>query len=302
MIKRFVENLEDQMNGITLVVLAAGMGSRFGNRIKQLEPVGPQGELLIDYSVTDAIDAGFDRVIFIIRRDIEKLFRETIGDRISRLIETEYVFQEKNELPCRSEDFPQRTKPWGTAQALYCCRNVINGNFAVINADDYYGGESFKLLADFLKAPDASACSVGFVLKNTLSDHGTVNRGICRINENGLLAAVEETKKIQRDPDGIIRGSRKGSPVTLDENDIVSMSMWGFTPDFMERLTESFTGFISSLETGDVTSELTIADAADREIRQKGYDIKNIPTQSRWFGITYEADAELVRQALKNRT
>lgn len=289
------------MNGITLVVLAAGMGSRFGKRIKQLEPVGPNGELLIDYSVTDAIEAGFDRVVFIIRRDIEKLFKETIGDRISKLIKTEYVYQEINELPFRKDDFPNRTKPWGTAQALYCCKNILSGNFAVINADDYYGRESFQLLADFLKSPDASACSVGFVLKNTLSDNGTVNRGICRIDEKGLLAAVEETKKIQRDPDGVIRGLRNGSPVVLDENDIVSMSMWGFTPDFTQRLTASFTDFIRPLPSGDCSAELTIADAVDREIRKNGYDIRNIPTQSRWFGITYEADTELVRQALRDR-
>lgn len=289
------------MNNITLVVLAAGMGSRFGTRIKQLEPVGPNGELLIDYSVKDAIDAGFDRVVFIIRRDIEKLFKEAIGDRISKLIRTEYVFQDKASLPCRKEDFTQRTKPWGTAQALYCCKDVINGNFAVINADDYYGRESYKLLADFLKAPDASACSVGFVLKNTLSDNGTVNRGICRTDEKGLLTSVEETKKIQREPDGVIRGLRNGVPVTLDENDIVSMSLWGFTPEFMDRLTESFADFLNTLAPEDLSSELTIADAADKNIREKGYDIKNIPTQSRWFGITYEADTELVKEALKNR-
>lgn len=289
------------MNDITLVVLAAGMGSRFGTRIKQLEPVGPNGELLIDYSVKDAIDAGFDRVVFIIRRDIEKLFKETIGDRISKLIRTEYVFQDKTFLPCRRDDFPERTKPWGTAQALYCCKDVINGNFAVINADDYYGRESYKLLAEFLKAPDASACSVGFVLKNTLSDNGTVNRGICRTDEKSLLTSVEETKKIQREPDGVIRGLRNGSTVTLDENDIVSMSLWGFTPDFMDRLTESFADFLNTLSPDDLTSELTIADAADRNIRENGYDIKNIPTQSRWFGITYEADVELVKEELKNR-
>lgn len=290
------------MNGITLVVLAAGMGSRFGERIKQLEPVGPDGELLIDYSVRDATDAGFDKVVFIIRRDIEKLFKDTIGDRISKYISTEYVFQDIKELPCRKEDFPDRTKPWGTAQAIYCCKSVIDGNFGVINSDDYYGKESFKLLADFLKAPDASACSVGFVLKNTLSDNGTVNRGICRADGNGLLTAVEETKKISKAPDGIVRGMRNGSPVVLDENDLVSMSMWGFTPEFLDRLTGSFTDFIGSLAPGDLSSELTIADAADREIREKGYDIRNIPTDSKWFGITYEADTELVRQALRNRT
>ncbi|MDD6990321.1 MAG: sugar phosphate nucleotidyltransferase [Oscillospiraceae bacterium] len=287
--------------GITLTVLAAGMGSRFGERIKQLEPVGPSGELLIDYSVRDAVDAGFDKVVFIIRRDIEELFKETIGNRISKLVNTEYVYQDIRELPCRMNDFSGRTKPWGTAQALYCCKSVINENFGVINADDYYGRESFRSLAVFLKTPDASACSVGFVLKNTLSDHGTVNRGICRADENGLLVTVEETKKIQKDADGVIRGLRNGSTVILDENDIVSMSMWGFTPDFMNRLSGRFNDFICSLNAGDISSELTIADAADREIKEMGYDIRNIPTQSKWYGITYEADVELVRQALKNR-
>lgn len=289
------------MNGITLIVLAAGMGARFGGRIKQLEPVGPKGELLIDYSVKDAVDAGFDRVVFIIRRDIEKLFKETVGDRISKLIKTEYTYQDIQKLPCRRGDFPHRTKPWGTAQALYCCRDIINGNFAVINSDDHYGRESFMLLADFLRSPDSSACSVGFVLKNTLSENGTVNRGICRTDEKGHITSVEEIKKIRRHPDGVIRGLRNGEKVTLDENDIVSMSMWGFTPDFTERLTAELSDFLSSLAPDDLTSELTIAEAADREISKKGYDIRNIPTRSKWLGITYEADTELVRQALGNR-
>lgn len=287
------------MGNRTLVILAAGMGSRFGTRIKQLEPIGPRGELLIDYSINDAIEAGFDKVVFIIRKDIEKLFKETIGSRIFEKIKTEYVFQDRSTLPVRSSEFAQRTKPWGTAQALYCCKDVIDGNFGVINADDFYGKKAFVALAEFLKAPDASACSVGFVLKNTLSDNGTVNRGVCSVDEKGLLVKVEETKKISRNSSGIVTGTRNGKEVTLSEDDIVSMSMWGFTPQFMDRLTARLSDFVSSLSADDITSEMTIADVVDMEIKQNHYDVRNIPTDSKWYGITYEADAELVRNALK---
>jgi len=287
------------MDNRTLVILAAGMGSRFGTRIKQLEPIGPRGELLIDYSINDAIEAGFDKVVFIIRKDIEKLFKETIGSRISEKIETEYVFQDRSTLPVRSSEFAQRTKPWGTAQALYCCKDVIDGNFGVINADDFYGKKAFVALAEFLKAHDASACSVGFVLKNTLSDNGTVNRGVCSVDEKGLLVKVEETKKISRNSSGIVTGTRNGKEVKLSEDDIVSMSMWGFTPQFMDRLTARLSDFVNSLSADDITSEMTIADVVDMEIKQNHYDVRNIPTDSKWYGITYEADAELVRNALK---
>ena len=287
------------MDNRTLVILAAGMGSRFGTRIKQLEPIGPRGELLIDYSINDAIEAGFDKVVFIIRKDIEKLFKETIGSRISEKIETEYVFQDRSTLPVRSSEFAQRTKPWGTAQALYCCKDVIDGNFGVINADDFYGKKAFVVLAEFLKAHDASACSVGFVLKNTLSDNGTVNRGVCSVDEKGLLVKVEETKKISRNSSGIVTGTRNGKEVKLSEDDIVSMSMWGFTPQFMDRLTARLSDFVNSLSADDITSEMTIADVVDMEIKQNHYDVRNIPTDSKWYGITYEADAELVRNALK---
>jgi len=287
------------MDNRTLVILAAGMGSRFGTRIKQLEPIGPRGELLIDYSINDAIEAGFDKVVFIIRKDIEKLFKETIGSRISEKIETEYVFQDRSTLPVRSSEFAQRTKPWGTAQALYCCKDVIDGNFGVINADDFYGKKAFVALAEFLKAHDASACSVGFVLKNTLSDNGTVNRGVCSVDEKGLLVKVEETKKISRNSSSIVTGTRNGKEVKLSEDDIVSMSMWGFTPQFMDRLTARLSDFVNSLSADDITSEMTIADVVDMEIKQNHYDVRNIPTDSKWYGITYEADAELVRNALK---
>lgn len=288
--------------GLTLVVLAAGMGTRFGARIKQLEPLGPHGELLIDYSVYDAKRAGFDRVVFIIRRDIDELFRSTIGDRISARIPTEYVYQSPDILPCRADEFTSRAKPWGTAQALYCCKDVIDGSFAVINADDFYGCDAFVQLADFLKRPDASGCSVGFLLKNTLSDYGTVNRGVCSCGENGLLTDVRETRGIKRCEDGVIRGAYAGAQVELSDMDTVSMSMWGFEAGFMEILSRRLAQFIEGLPAGEEKAELTIADAVGAEIKERGYAMRNIPTNSVWFGITYESDTPFARQTLAQST
>lgn len=289
------------MSDLTLVVLAAGMGKRFGEgRIKQLEPLGPNGELLIDYSVFDAVRNGFDRVVFIIRRDIEELFRSTIGSRVEKKVRTEYVFQSPDQLPKREHDFPSRTKPWGTAQALYCCTNVLDGNFAVINADDFYGAEAFKELAGFLKNPDADACSVDFLLKNTLSEFGTVNRGVCCTNSEHLLTSVEETKQISRGDDGVIRGKYDGYEKILHDNDTVSMSMWGFRPEFMPALAHQLRKFLNDLQPDELKAELTIADAVGSEIKSsRKLAVRDIPTESRWFGITYESDAEQARKTLK---
>lgn len=286
------------MSDLTLVILAAGMGQRFGDRIKQLEPLGPNGELLIDYSVHDALKNGFDRVVFIIRRDIEELFKSTIGARAEKLVKTEYVFQSVDQLPKRERDFPSRTKPWGTAQALYCCKDVLDNNFAVINADDFYGAEAFESLAGFLKAPDADACSVDFLLKNTLSEHGAVNRGICRSGADGLLTSVEETKQILRGADGVIRGKYDGYEKILDENATASMSMWGFKADFMPILAHQLRKFLDNLQPDELKAELTIADAVGREIKSRGYKVRDIPTDSKWFGITYESDVAAARETL----
>ncbi len=288
------------MAKMTLVVLAAGMGTRFGDRIKQLEPLGPNGELLIDYSVYDAVRAGFDRVVFIIRRDIEELFKSTIGDRVSKVIKTEYVFQSPDQLPCRADDFANRERPWGTAQALYCCKDVIDGPFAVINSDDFYGADAFDRLSEFLKNFTADGCSVDFLLKNTLSDNGTVNRGVCKSGADGLLTSVEETRGIARGADGIIRGNAAGGERILDENDFVSMSMWGFGADFMPILERRLCGFLNRLPAGDPKAELTIADAVGEEIVENGFRMRNVPTNSVWFGITYESDAPAARAMLKS--
>ena len=286
------------MSNLTLVILAAGMGQRFGERIKQLEPLGPNGELLIDYSVHDALKNGFDRVVFIIRRDIEELFKSTIGARVEKLVKTEYVFQSTDQLPKREKDFPSRTKPWGTAQALYCCTSVLNGDFAVINADDFYGAEAFGSLAGFFKAPDADACSVDFLLKNTLSDHGAVNRGICRTGADEMLTSVEETKQISRGADGVIRGKYDGYEKILDDNSTTSMSMWGFKESFLPILAHQLRKFLNDLQPDELKAELTIADAVGREIKSRGYKVKDIPTDSKWFGITYESDVEAARATL----
>ncbi len=288
------------MAKLTLVVLAAGMGSRFGDRIKQLEPLGPSGELLIDYSVYDAIKAGFDRVVFIIRKDIEQLFKSTIGERTAQHIPVEYVFQSTNDLPVRKGDFPSRTKPWGTAHALWCCKDVIDGPFAVINADDFYGRDAFLRLGGFLSNFDADGCSVGFMLKNTLSDFGSVNRGVCKANDMGLLCSVEETREIKRSSNGVITGMYKGKERVLDEYDTVSMSMWGFGADFMPKLEARFSEFLDSLEKDEPKAELTIADAVDAEIRHNGYTMRNLTTDSKWFGITYAADVEQAKLTIIN--
>ncbi len=286
------------MSELTLVVLAAGMGKRFGERIKQLEPLGPNGELLIDYSINDALQNGFTRVLFIIREDIEELFKSTIGARAEKIIKTEYVFQSTDKLPARAGDFPERQKPWGTAQALWCCKDKLNGKFAVINADDFYGAGAFKLLGDFLKNPTCESCSVDFLLKNTLSENGAVNRGVCRADDEHFLTLVEETKGISRGSDGVIRGKFGGEERVLSGDEPVSMSMWGFEPSFMEILERRLAEFLNSLPSDDETSELTIAECVGKEIIERGFRCRDIPTESRWFGITYESEIEAAKKIL----
>ena len=286
------------MAKMTLVVLAAG--TRFGTRIKQLEKLGPDGELLIDYSVYDAIRAGFDRVVFIIRRDIEELFKSTIGARVEKRIQTDYVFQSTDQLPVRTGDFPGRARPWGTAQALWCCREALDGPFAIVNADDFYGQDAFRRLGGFLSNFTADACSVGFMLRNTLSDFGTVNRGVCKTDAQGLLTKVEETKKIARGADGVISGDHCGEKRILSEDDTVSMSMWGFGAEFLPRLERQLSAFLEGLPADEPAAELTIADAVDAEIGSRGFRVQNLTTDSRWFGITYEADVDSARETLKS--
>ena len=283
----------------SLVIMAAGIGSRFGGGIKQLEPVGPNGEIIMDYSIHDALEAGFDRVVFIIRRDLEADFRAIIGERIEKICPVAYAFQEKDDLPDGFTCPPDRKKPWGTGQAVLACRGIVNEPFLVINADDYYGKEGFRLAHEFLVQNGEAKgrfCMPGFVLKNTLSDNGAVSRGVCRVNGAGELTEVVETHGLVRDGEGAAV-EKDGVRTPIDENSIVSMNMWALTPDFLDVLHEGFPNFLAALPEGDVKSEYILPGVIDNMIREGRATVKVLRTADRWFGVTYREDKETVVQA-----
>jgi len=282
------------MSSPTLLILAAGMGSRYGG-LKQMDPMGPNCETVLDYSVFDAIRAGFQRVVFIIRRDFAEAFQSGIGARFAGKIEVGYAYQSLDDLPEGFSVPAGRTKPWGTTHAIRAARHLINGPFAVINADDFYGRDAYERAAAFLLRPrtqDATEhyAMVGYDLTKTLSDHGDVNRGICRTDENGFLSAVEEVVKIQREADGTIHGNYLNGerrPVPADA--IVSMNFWAFDPSFMARIEEEFLHFLQ--ERGqEEKSECYIPTVVDALIRSGRADCAVLPTTSSWFGVTYPED------------
>ena len=280
----------------SLVVMAAGIGSRFGGGIKQLEPVGPCGEIIMDYSIHDALEAGFDRVVFIIRRDLEEDFRTIIGERIEKICPVAYAFQEKEDLPAGFTCPPDRKKPWGTGQAVLACKGIVNEPFLVINADDYYGKEGFRLAHDFLvenAGNENRFCMPGFVLKNTLSENGGVSRGVCRVSAEGDLLGVTETHGIVRDGEGAAV-EKDGVRTPIDANAIVSMNMWALTPGLLDALEEGFPKFLASLPEGDVKSEYILPGVIDRMIREGRATVKVLPTTDRWFGVTYREDKDAV--------
>ena len=280
----------------SLVVMAAGIGSRFGGGIKQLEPVGPCGEIIMDYSIHDALEAGFDRVVFIIRRDLEEDFRTIIGERIEKICPVAYAFQEKEDLPAGFTCPPDRKKPWGTGQAVLACKGIVNEPFLVINADDYYGKEGFRLAHDFLvenAGNENRFCMPGFVLKNTLSENGGVSRGVCRVSAEGDLLGVTETHGIVRDGEGAAV-EKDGVRTPIDANAIVSMNMWALTPGLLDALEEGFPKFLASLPEGDVKSEYILPGVIDRMIREGRATVKVLPTTDHWFGVTYREDKDAV--------
>lgn len=287
----------------TLVIMAAGIGSRFGKGIKQLAKMGPNGEIIMDYSIYDAKEAGFNKVVFIIRKDIEEEFKEVIGNRIQKHIDVEYVFQALDDIP---EEFsvPQgRTKPWGTGQAVLCAKDKIHEPFVIINADDYYGKEAFVQLHDFLVSgekfnTDYTMGMAGFVLKNTLSENGTVTRGICR-GKDSLLQTVVETKGIQA-VDGKVKCDNPEVEQWATLDDLVSMNMWAAYPDFLEYLQTGFTDFLSS-STGDpLTKEYLLPIIVNDMLQKKEVSVKILETQDKWFGVTYKEDKEAVQNAFKD--
>ena len=239
--------------------MAAGIGSRFGGGIKQLAPIGPNGEIIMDYSIYDAIEAGFDKIVFVIRKDLEKDFKEVIGNRIEKYVEVAYVYQELDDIPEEYRGkFSGRAKPWGTGQAILCCKDAVDSPFLVINADDYYGKSAFREAYDYLTSiPDTDkiqVCMVSFVLKNTLSDNGGVTRGLCTVDDNGMLAGITETHDIEKDGSrAVIRQGAKEN--VLNPETPVSMNMWGLTPPFFHILETGFSRFLAETPAEDLKAE-----------------------------------------------
>ena len=282
-------------NKIALVIMAAGIGSRYGGGIKQLQAVGPNGEIIIDYSIHDALEAGFNKIVFIIRRDIEADFRQVIGDRIEALgdrlgFEVAYAFQSIDDVPSGIEVPAGRTKPWGTGQAVLCCKGIVNEPFAVINADDYYGKQAFKDMYGYLKemSDKNHFCMAGFILKNTLSENGTVTRGICKVDEDEFLTEIVETKNVMLED-----GKVMANGMQIDADTHVSMNMWGFPASFIDTLEQGFGDFLKNLtdaSTGEYLLPIIIGDM----LAKKEASVKVLETPDKWFGVTYRKDSESV--------
>ena len=284
-----------------LVIMAAGIGSRFGGGIKQLAPVGPNGEIIMDYSIHDAIKAGFNKVVFIIRKDIEDDFREIIGNRIEKIcekagVEVAYAFQSLDKLP-DGYSVPQgRTKPWGTGQAVLVAKDVVSEPFAVINADDYYGKAAFANIHNFLvsEVKDNGFCMAGFVLKNTLSDNGAVTRGICRTDGNGYLTKVVETSGIEK----TVTGAQAGG-VEIDVNSPVSMNMWGLPVKYMEMLENDFGKFLDGISGNELKAEYLLPIHIGGLLENGEITVKVLPTNDKWFGVTYKEDKDFVIESFR---
>ena len=282
------------MRDTTLVIMAAGIGSRFGGGIKQLAPVGPNGEIIMDYSIHDALEAGFNKIVFIIRKDLEKDFKEIIGNRIEKVAKVEYAFQELDELPEGYSVPAGRTKPWGTGQAVLCAKDLVNEPFLVINADDYYGKEGFKAVHDYL-VNGGKSCMAGFVLKNTLSDNGGVTRGICKMDAENNLTEVVETKNIVKTADGAEADGK-----VMDVNSLVSMNMWGLTPDFLDVLEEGFKEFFEKEVPGNpLKAEYLIPIFIGELLEQGKMSVKVLKTNDTWYGMTYHEDVAAVKDSFK---
>jgi len=278
----------DAMTTPTLLVLAAGMGSRYGG-LKQLDPVGPNDETIMDYSIFDAQHAGFGKVVFVIRKEIEETFKEKIGLRYEKRIPVEYVFQEMGKL-IPGFSLPEgRTKPWGTTHAVLMAANVIHEPFGVINADDFYGASSYQLLARHLQSGTTDYAMVGFVLRNTLSEFGAVARGVCHVTDDGYLKDIEELKSIERDASRIQSIDAEGKETVLSGGELVSMNMWGFTPQIFPQLYEQFQRFLKRYG-NDPKAECYLPSSVNTLIQTEQARVKVLRSGDAWFGATYRED------------
>lgn len=295
------------MRKTALVIMAAGIGSRFGGGIKQLESVGPKGEIIMDYSIYDAIEAGFDKVVFIIRKDIEKDFKEIIGNRISEKIATEYVFQDAAIEKYGHSTPVERKKPWGTGHAILSCKGVVSEPFLAINADDYYGKKAFKDIHDYLANTDEKVpgtyCMAGFIIGNTLSENGTVKRGVCSVDEAGNLVSVEECSELKACEGGVSGLNLKEEAFVVPDTTPVSMNMFGFTPDFLDELEDGFKKFLSSLTPDNENkAEFYLPSMVSELINNGKASVKVLTTPDKWIGVTYREDKPYVVEAIKKLT
>ena len=278
---------------ITLVVMAAGMGSRFGG-LKQMEPIGPNGEVILDFSVFDAAKAGFTKVVFVIKHAIEADFKEMVGKRIADKIKVEYVFQETDALPEGYTCPDDRVKPWGTAHAILCCKDIVKEPFAVVNADDYYGRSAFEKMADFLKTDSDDYCMVGFRLSNTLSENGYVARGVCE-TENGNLATVTERTKINSNCEFTEDDGETWTSLSPDT--VVSMNLWGFKPDLFSYIEDGFKNFLDK-NINVPKSEYYLPSVVSELIEKGEKNVKLLVAEDKWYGVTYKEDKETVVNAI----
>ena len=291
------------MSKVTLVVMAAGIGSRFGGGIKQLEAVGPNGEIIMDYSIHDALEAGFNKVVFVIRKDLEKDFKEIIGRRMEKLVEVEYAYQELNDIPERFQKNTEgRKKPWGTGQAILCCKDVVDEPFLVINADDYYGKEAYREAYAYLTGRKDNnayeACMVGFVLKNTLSDNGGVTRGVCKVDEHRMLSEIVETSNIVKTTEGAAVQTEDGA-VPIDVESEVSMNMWGLSPKFFEVLDKGFDEFLEKLDPENLKGEYLLPTIIGDLLNEGKMKVEVRKSHDEWFGVTYKEDKPDVVAAIQ---
>lgn len=290
------------MHGAQLVVLAAGMGSRYGG-LKQIEGLGPTGATLLEYSVYDALHAGFNEIIFIIREAIEEDFKQYVLSRFKGQIPIKLVYQEVENVPNASDVVKNRVKPWGTAHALWCARNFVTKPFAVINADDFYGREAFFALGESIAALNAVApmCMVGYTLSRTLSESGSVSRGVCTV-KNGLLTNIEEHTAIMRDATTIVAKNGGGEEVTLQDDTVVSMNCWGFSPLFMQSVTEVVTAFFAALGDGKEAEKECYLPTVVRHCLEMGQQCRVLTSEAQWCGVTYPADKGFVQKQLLQLT
>jgi hypothetical protein len=280
----------------TLLVLAAGMGSRYGG-LKQIDPVGPNGETIIDYSIYDALRAGFGKLVFVIRSDIAAQFKEIIGARFEKRMPVEYVFQELTHLPPGFTVPDGRTKPWGTTHAILMAADAIREPFAAINADDFYGAEGYRLLAQHLASGSPDYAMVGFILRSTLSDFGSVARGVCRVDGDNFLQTVEEMTRLERDGGGA-KNHEPGKIIRLTGDEAVSMNMWGFTPAVFPQLKTHFHGFLQK-SGGEAKSESFIPSTVNDLVVARQARVKVLRTNDSWFGVTYREDRPRVVESIR---